>query len=72
MAEYEQKAPALQKAKDDKIFDFVKQHPDYEACATIFEQFDDVAKMGETAGLALRECEERQNEGFQPANGGYG
>lgn len=31
MAEYEQKAPALQKAKDDKIFDFVKQHPDNEA-----------------------------------------
>ena len=51
MAEYEQKAPALQKAKDDKIFDFVKQHPDYEACATIFEQFDDVSKMEKLLGL---------------------
>lgn len=51
MAEYEQKAPALQKAKDDKIFDFVKQHPDYEACATIIEQFDDVSKMEKLLGL---------------------
>lgn len=51
MAEYEQKAPALQKAKDDKIFNFVKQHPDYESCATIFEQFDDVSKMEKLLGL---------------------
>ena len=39
------------KAKDDKIFNFVKQHPDYESCATIFEQFDDVSKMEKLLGL---------------------
>ena len=37
-------------------------------CATIFEQFDDVSKMEKLLGLLSEKCEERQNEGFLPAN----
>lgn len=32
-------------------FRFRKLHPDYEACATIIEQFDDVSKMEKLLGL---------------------
>ncbi len=45
MAEYDQKAPALEKAKNEKILAFVAQHPDYEACATLVGEFNDVENM---------------------------
>ena len=45
MAEYEQKAPALEKAKNEKILAFVAQHPDYEACATLVNEFADMESM---------------------------
>ena len=37
MNEYEKKMPALLKTRKEKIFVFVKQNPDNEACATIPE-----------------------------------
>lgn len=45
MAEYEQKAPALEKAQQEKIMAFVEQHPDYDACATLVSNLRDVKDM---------------------------
>ena len=51
MNEYEKKMPALLKTRTEKIFAFVKQNPDNEACATLFEKMDDYDKMKELLGL---------------------
>ena len=51
MNEYEKKMPALLKARTEKIFAFVKQNPDNEACATLFEKMDDYDQMKELLGL---------------------
>ena len=51
MNEYEKKMPALLKTRTEKIFAFVKQNPDSEACATLFEKMDDYDQMKELLGL---------------------
>lgn len=51
MNEYEKKMPALLKTRTEKIFAFVKQNPDNEACATLFEKMDDYDQMKELLGL---------------------
>ena len=51
MNEYEKKMPALLKARTEKILAFVKQNPDNEACATLFEKMDDYDQMKELLGL---------------------
>lgn len=51
MAEYEAKMPALEKAKNEKIYAFVKQHPDYEACAVIITEVSDLEVMEKVAEL---------------------
>lgn len=51
MAEYEAKMPALEKAKNEKIYEFVAQHPDYEACAIIINEVSDLEVKEKVAGL---------------------
>ena len=51
MAEYEKKMPALEKARNEKIFAFVKQNPNNEGCATLFDKMNDYDQMKELLGL---------------------
>lgn len=48
--EYNAKAPALQQKYVDAINNFIKQHPNYEACAAIIPMLDDVELMETAAG----------------------
>jgi len=66
MAEYEAKMPALEKAKFEK--EFVKQHPDYEACATIIGETSDLEVMEKVAGLLSDNVRDgRMKDYYQPA-----
>ena len=51
LKEYNEKAPAMEKAKNEKIFDFVAKHPDYEACAEFVTSFEDLKDMEKLVGL---------------------
>ena len=51
LKEYNEKAPAMEKAKNEKVFDFVAKHPDYEACAELVSSFDDLKDMEKLVGL---------------------
>ncbi len=51
MAEYEEKSPAMRKAKNEKVLDFMKQHPNYDACATLIQEFDGYDEMTKAANV---------------------
>lgn len=51
LKEYDEKEPALRKAQEDKLMSFIGQHPDYEACATLIDQFETVDQMQKAIGL---------------------
>lgn len=45
MKEYEEKSPALEKQYNETVIGFIRQHPDWEASATIIPQLEDVELM---------------------------
>lgn len=45
MKEYNEKAPAMQKERDEKIFAYIAQHPNEEATATLVTQFESIEDM---------------------------
>ena len=49
--EYEEKSAVLKKARNDKYFAFVTQHPDYDCCAELIEELDDVKDMEKLISL---------------------
>ena len=51
LKEYNEKAPAMEKAEHEKIFDFVAKHPDYEACAELVTNFNDLKDMEKLVGM---------------------
>lgn len=51
MKEYQEKAPALQKAYSDAVMGFVKSHPDSEASAAIIPNLDEVKLMEQAVAL---------------------
>ena len=64
MADYEKKMPALEKARTEKIFAFVKQNPDNEGCATIFEKLNDYGQMKELLGLLSENVKNGRMKGY--------
>ena len=68
MAEYEAKMPAMQKAKQEKILAFVAQHPDYEACATLIDEFDNIDDMEKLVDALSEQVRNgRMKAYYQPA-----
>lgn len=51
MKVYQEKGDQLQDIVYGKMLDFIKQHPDNEACAYLVPQFRDIDKMKEAAAL---------------------
>lgn len=51
MKVYQEKGDQLQDIVYGKMLDFIKQHPDNEACAYLVPQFSDIDKMKEAAAL---------------------
>lgn len=49
--EYDEKAPALEKAMQERLLDFVRQHPDYEASATLIGQMPGLEGMEKAVDL---------------------
>lgn len=67
LKEYNEKAPAMEKAKNDKIFDFVAKHPDYEACAELVTNFEDLKDMEKLVGLLSESVKNgRMKDYYQP------
>lgn len=67
--EYEEKAPALEKAQKEKLLAFIAQHPDYEACATMIgrRMFYEVEDMEKIAGMISgRVAQGRMKDYYQP------
>lgn len=51
MKEYDEKVPAMEKAKNEKLFDFAAKHPDDEASVAIIENFSALEDMERLIGL---------------------
>ena len=49
--EYEEKSGILKKARNDKYFAFVAQHPDYECCVEMIDELEDVKDMEKLISL---------------------
>lgn len=50
MKEYQEKAPELAKKMEQTMMDFIRQHPDNEACVTLINRFDTPERMDEAVG----------------------
>ena len=51
LKEYDEKAPAMEKVKNAKLFDFAAKHSDYESCAELIEEFDNLNDMEKLVSL---------------------
>lgn len=49
--EYEEKSEQLKKTRNDKYFDFVAKHPDYECCAELIDDLEEVKDMEKLVSL---------------------
>lgn len=51
MTEAAMKAPDAENTMNGKLLDFIKQHPDYEACTTLLGQLEDVESIDKALGM---------------------
>lgn len=51
MKEYDEKAPGMQKAKEEKMLAFVEQHPNNEACAIVAGELSSLENMEKAVGM---------------------
>lgn len=51
MKEYNEKAPALEKEKQEKLLAFIAQHPDYEASTTLIDEMPGLEGMEKAVAL---------------------
>ena len=51
MKDYDEKVGAMAKTKNDKLFEFVAQHPDYEACVEVIDELENVKDMEKLIGM---------------------
>lgn len=67
LKEYNEKAPAMEKAQNEKVFDFVAKHPDYEACAELVTKFEDLKDMEKLVGMLSESVKNgRMKSYYQP------
>ena len=57
MKEYREKAAEIEEKAQQRMLDFVKQHPDYEASAVVISFLEDVKKMEQAATLLTPEVQ---------------
>ena len=67
MKEYDEKAPAMQKAKEEKMLAFIGQHPNNEACAIVIGELASLENMEKAVALLAESVKNgRMKAYYQP------
>ena len=64
MKEYEEKAPALTKVKEEKMLAFIGQHPDYEASATLIGEMSSCENMQKAVDMLSAQVKNGRMKAF--------
>ena len=64
MKEYDEKAPALTKAKEEKLLAFIGQHPDYEASATLIGEMSSCENMQKAVDMLSAQVKNGRMKAF--------